>query len=188
MMKTKHAKPASLLMLFALLAGGALGHPASSQRAAGARDEEVVRGSLSDVRGFRRIALLVSRALVVDAREPALVALEDYRRAVAGSPPRTHGAAARQIANKLNKYIRKYRMATAAQEVAGADLVIIFKVIRQRASAIPTEPHVWGKMYVLAVGADRRPRIVWESEGEYSAVEDATDDFLKAFRAARGER
>lgn len=171
------------LLLLALLAG-----PAVAQGDGGGGEAAVARGSLEGVQGRRRVVLLVSRSLVVDVRDPALVAVEDYRQALAGDPPRQHNAAARQVAQRLNKYIRKYRTVTAAQGFDDADLVLVFQVMRQHASAIPAQPHVWGKMYVLAVGPDRVPRIVWESEGDTSSVEGATDDFLKAFRAARGER
>ena len=132
--------------------------------------------------------LLASKALVVDARDPALVALEDYRRALSGSPPRQHNAAARLIATRVNKYIRKYGTATAADGPEDADLVLVFKVTGQRPSAIAAQPFVWGKMFVIAVGDDRAPRVVWESEGDDKQAEDAAEEFLKAFRAARGER
>jgi hypothetical protein len=155
-----------------------------------ARDggEVVARGSLAEVRNGRRIALLVSKSLVVDARDPALGALEDYRKALMGSPPRPHVAAYRQLAQKLNKYIRKYRSTTAAASVAEADFIIVFRVAGQRASVIPGDPFVWGKMYVLAVAGERGPRVVWESEGDISRVEDATGDFIKALKTVRGEK
>jgi len=154
----------------------------------GARAESVPRGTLEGVKGLRRIALLVSRALVVDARDPALVALEDYRRALDGYPPRQHDAAARRVADKVNKYIRKYRTSTAVEGVADADLVIVFKVTGERRSAIAEDPFVWGKLFVIALGDDHRPRVVWESEGDDTSPEAATGDFIKALRNARGEK
>jgi hypothetical protein len=185
-MTTTHRPAQALLfLLVALLAGAAA--PASAQRA-GVERGRVVRGSLAEVTGPRTVALLVSKALVVDAREPALVALEDYRRALAGDPPQQHAAGARLIAARVNKYIRKYQTMTAAVDYAEADLVLVFKVTSQRRSAIPAEPFVWGKLYVIAVGADRAARVVWESDGDSTPPEDAADDFLKAFRAARGEK
>ncbi len=175
------------LLCFALLIGAGLPRAAARQRPY-TRDRSVPRGRLEGVQGLRRIALLVSRALVVDARDPALVALEDYRRALDGRAPRPHDAAARRVAEKINKYIRKYRSSTAVEEIADADLVLVFKVTGQRRSAIPDDPFVWGKLFVIAIGADRTPRVVWESEGEAKNPEDATGDFIKAFRNARGER
>lgn len=185
---TRTAKTLRALLCCALLAGG-VGRPcvAASQRPY-THDESVSRGRLEGIKGMRRIALLVSRALVVDARDPALVALEDYRRALDGHAPRQHDAAARRVADKVNKYIRKYRSSTAVDNLSDADLVLVYKVTGQRRSAIPDDPFVWGKLFVIAVGSDRTPRVVWESEGDDANPEEATNAFLKALRAARGER
>jgi hypothetical protein len=175
------------ILFFALLAGGAGRQSLTAQRADDTRRADdvrrngvssVARGSLDEVKSGRRVALLVSKPLVVDARDPALGALEDYRNSLRGSPPRTHVAAYRLIAPKLNKYIRnKYRSATAAASLAEADLVIVFRVTGQHVSVITGEPFVWSKMYVLAVGRDRPARVVWESEGDHSHAEKATADF-----------
>jgi hypothetical protein len=185
---TKTAKALRALLCFALLAGGA-GRPcvAAGQKPY-THDESVPRAPLEGVKGQRRLALLVSRALVVDARDPALVALEDYRRALDGAPPRQHDAAARRVAEKINKYIRKYRSSTAVESLPDADLILVYKVTGQRRSAIPDDPFVWGKLFVIALGADRTPRVVWESEGEDASPENATGDFIKALRNARGEK
>jgi hypothetical protein len=185
---TRPAKALRALLCCLLLAGGAGLPPAAAGQERYTRDESVPRGRLEDVKGLRRIALLVSRALVVDARDPALVALEDYRRALDGQAPRQHDAAARRVADKINKYIRKYRSSTAVESVADADLVLVFKVTGQRRSALPDDPFVWGKLFVIVLGADRAPRVVWESEGDDKNPEDATGDFVKALRNARGER
>ena len=171
----------TLLLLLALRPGGA----AVSQTAPQGR---VVRGRLEEVTGRRLVALLVSRAMLLDVRDPAATAFDDYRRALAGAPPPLHVAAARRIADKLNKNIRKYRWMSAAHSYAEADLFIVFKVTEQHRSAVPGEPYVWGKMYVLAVGADRVARLVWESKDDEVSPEDATGDFLKTLKSARGER
>ena len=177
-----------LAAAFVACAAAAPFRVATARQRAEVREPRVPRGPLWEVRGPRRVALLVSKSLVVDAREPALTAIEDIRRALAGSPPRLHVPGARLIADKLNKYIRKYRMMTAAENYAEADLFIVFKVVGQRPSAIPGEPFVWGKMYVIALGRDRSARVVWESEADNTPAEDAAEDFLKAYRSARGEK
>jgi hypothetical protein len=92
------------------------------------------------------------------------------------------------VADRVNKYIRKYRTATAVEDVADADLVLVYKVTGQRRSAVADDPFLWGKLFVIALGPDRAPRVVWESEGDDSNPENATNDFLKALRAARGEK
>ena len=185
---TRTAQALRALLCCLLLAGGA-GRPcvAAGQRP-DVREDSVPRGTLEGVKGLRRIALLVSRALVVDARDPALVALEDYRRALDGYPPRQHDAAARRVADKVNKYIRKYRTSTAVENLSDADLVLVFKVTGERRSAIPDDPFVWGKLFVIALGPERTPRVVWESDGDDANPEDATGDFLKALRNVRGEK
>ena len=185
---TRTARALRALLCLALLACGAGSPRAAAGQKAYTRDESVPRGPLEGVQGRRHIALLVSRALVVDARDPALVALEDYRRALDGAPPRQHDAAARRVADKINKYIRKYRTSTAVESLSDADLILVFKVTGQRRSAIADDPFVWGKLFVIAVGPDRAPRVVWESEGEDKNPEDATGDFIKALKNARGER
>ncbi|HWW74084.1 MAG TPA: hypothetical protein VNZ44_01740 [Pyrinomonadaceae bacterium] len=177
-----------ILLTLAALAAGASAERAVAQDDDGGRSSAVARGRLEDVRGRRLVALLVSRALLVDVREPAATAFEDYRRTLSGAPPRPHPAAARRIADKLNRYIRKYHGMAAAESYDEADLVLVFKVTRQRRSPIPGDPFIWGKMYVLAVGAGHAPRLVWESEGDETSPEDATGDFLKALKAARGEK
>ncbi|MET0625160.1 MAG: hypothetical protein ABW250_19635 [Pyrinomonadaceae bacterium] len=182
---------ASLILAAAFVACAAGATPfqaANARQRAEVREQRAPRGPLWEVTGRRRVALLVSKSLVVDAREPALAAFDDIRRALAGSPPQLHVPAARLIAARLNKYVRKYRMMTAADDYAKADLFIVFKVTGQRPSAIPAEPFVWGKMYVIAVDADRSARVVWESEADDTPAEEAADEFLKAYRTARGEK
>ena len=185
---TRAAQTFRALLCLALLACGAWCPNASAGQTPSTRDEPAARGTLESVKGLRRMALLVSRALVVDARDPALVALEDYRHALDGHAPRQHDAAARRVADKVNKYIRKYRSATAVESLSDADLILVFKVTGQHRSAIPDDPFIWGKLFVIALGPDRTPRIVWESQGDDSNPEDAVGDFLKAFRNARGEK
>ncbi|MDT5268572.1 MAG: hypothetical protein QOH49_758 [Acidobacteriota bacterium] len=185
----KRTAQALRALLCCLLLAGSAGLPyAAAGQKPYTRDESVPRGTLEGVKGFRRIALLVSRALVVDARDPALVALEDYRRALDGHAPRQHDAAARRVADKINKYIRKYRTSTAVESLSEADLILVFKVTGQRRSAIPDDPFVWGKLFVIALGADHTPRVVWESDGDDANPEDATGNFIKALRTARGEK
>ena len=184
----RNATALRVLICLALLASGAGLPRAAAGQKTYTRDESVSRGTLEGVPGLLRIALLVSRALVVDARDPALVALEDYRRALDGQAPRQHDAAARRVAEKLNKYIRKYRSSTAVENLTEADIILIFKVTGQRRSAIADDPFVWGKLFVIAVDPDRTPRVVWESEGDDKNPDDATGDFIKALRNARGEK
>jgi hypothetical protein len=173
--------PALLALAFAALL--ALAHAAPAQTTA-------QRGHISEIKGRRRVALLVSRAQTVDARDPARAALEGYRRALAGSPPRPHAAGHRAAAHQLNKYIRKYGSMTAVETIEEADFVVIFNVLRARRSFVPDEPYIYGQLFVIArPEADGAPhRIVWESEGNDTSLDNAIGDFLKALRAVRGEK
>jgi len=149
----------------------------------------VVRGSLADIRGLRRVALLVTRTQTVDARDPALAAVKHYERAVAGAAARPHASGHRAVARQLNKYIRKYRSMTAVPSAAEADFVIVFNVLRVRGSFIPDEPYIFGKLFVVRAPAPgQRPRVVWESKGHDARLDDAVSSFIKELKATRGER
>jgi hypothetical protein len=158
--------------------------------ACAASAQTVLRGHISELRERRRVALLVSRTQTVDAREPARSALDGYRRALDGTPPRPHAAAHRGVARRVNKYIREYRSLTAVETVAEADFVIIFNVLRVRRSFVPDEPYVFGQLFVIArpTGNGAPPLIVWESEDNDGSLDDAVNDFLKALKDVRGER
>jgi hypothetical protein len=179
---------ASLLALACAAAAGASG--ARRQEGEARRQEELRRGSVADLRDRRRAALLVVRTQTVDARDPAIVAVELYRQAAGGMGARPHVAGHRAVARQLNKYIRKHRSLTAVKSAAEADFVLVFNVLRVRGSFIPDEPYIFGKLFVIARGtqADPRPSVVWESKGYESRIDKALGDFLKALRAVRGER
>lgn len=175
---------ARALCAASLLALAAAGVPRAAVEA------EVRRGTLADLKGGRRVALIVTRGQTVDARDPALVAAETYEKAAGGEAVRPHVAGHRAVARQFNKYIRKYRSATLVKSAAEADFVLIFNVLRVRGSFIPDEPYIFGKLFVVARGtpADPRPTLVWESKGHESRIDKALGEFIKALRKARGER
>jgi len=174
----------------ALAAAALLAAFVAADGAGAADDAAVARGSLADIRSLRRVALLVTRTRTVDARDPARVAVEHYERAAAGEPTRPHAGGHRAVARQLNKYIRKYRSMTAVPSAAEADFVIIFNVLRVRGSFIPNEPYIFGKLFVVArpPAPGQPPRLVWESRGHDARLDDAVNGFIKALKAARGER
>jgi len=175
----------------ALVAAALLASAGAAARGLGGPEQPGVRrGTLAEIRGFKRVALLVIRTQTVDARDPARVAVETYRRALSDAPPRLHVSGHRAAARRLNKYIRKYRSISAVKSADEADFVIIIHVTRVRGSFIPAEPYVFGKLFVIAraSGADRRPPVLWESKGHDSRIDDALGDFLKALKTARGEK
>ncbi len=150
----------------------------------------VRRVPFDEIRNKKHVLLLVTKSAVIDVRDPAKVALDDYARALRDHEFKFHGSAFRTIAGRLNKYIRKYRSLSAVTKARDADFIIIFKVMKESGSFIPTQPFARGKMFVVMHGTseDPRPRIVWESKGELRLAESATDDFIKALRTLRGER
>ena len=176
----RDARRAGALALAALLALAAAG-PARAQT-------QAPRRHIEEVRDGRRVAILVSRAYIVDARDPARAAFDHYRKALAGEPPRPHPAGHRAVARQLNKYITKHRSITAVETVEEADFVIVFNVLRTRRSFVPDEPYVYGQLFVIARPPGQPPRVVWESEDNNMGVDDAVEEFLDAFKVARGEK
>jgi len=175
--------PAPALAAAALFALAAAALPAPAQT-------RVPRGQLSELKDRRRVALIVIRTHTVDARDPARAALDIYRKAFAGAPPRLHESGQRAVSRQLDKYIRKYGSMAAVGTVAESEFVVIFNVLRARRSFVPDEPYIYGKLFVIArpTVAGTPPRLVWESEDNDASVEDALGDFLKALKALRGEK
>lgn len=150
----------------------------------------IPRVPLDEIKNKKHVLLLVTKSAVIDVRDPARVAVDDYMRAMREDELKFHGSAFRTIAGRLNRYIRRYRSLSAVTKAKEAEFIIIFKVMKETASFIPAQPFARGKMFVVMHGTpeDPRPRIVWESKGDLRLAETATDDFIKALRTLRQER
>ena len=92
-----------------------------------------------------------------------------------------------QLANKLNKYIHKYKSLSAASELAEADYVIFFNVVEFR--SILNTIYPYGELFVIVKGSPEKlkpPRVVWRARKVLYA-EDAIGDLIRDLKAVRGE-
>ena len=142
--------------------------------------------SLAEVGGKRRVVLLVARAGVVNAVDPEGAIVES---ALQGDPEgnKRHRLAHNAIADKLNKYMRKYKSLGAVERVTEADYIIFFNLLEYR--RILYRPYPYGELYVIArgrAGAAAQAQVLWRSK-KVQYAGDAARDLIKALRAARGE-
>jgi hypothetical protein len=167
---------------------------AASRGRAGAQDkaadaEGIEHGRLEEIREKRVFVLLVSRSFTVDARSPSKVSASDVREALEHQGVR-HARAHGVIASRLDKYVSKYKSMTAVETSPGAEVFIVFKVMRERPTFRADASLCFGKMFVFISGGGEKatPRVVWESGDEMTLAEDAADAFIKALKAVRGEK
>jgi hypothetical protein len=147
----------------------------------------VVTGSLSEVKDKRRVLLLTGRSNTVDVRDAAKTALEAAHRMAANRRSRHH-LSYFIIAQKLNKYIRKYKSMAAVENVAEAEFIIVFNVLEMRRSLGGIYPY--GELFVITNDpeANQPPRILWQTEKNLVWAEEAAGQFIKALKATRGEK
>jgi hypothetical protein len=190
-MSRAHARPLPRAALLLALCLCALATARAQTRAAGDDHASIDHGSLEEIRDKRAMMLIVGRSFAVDARTPAEVSAEDVRTALETTRVRKTLSAYRLIANKLNKYIRKYRSMTSVETRGDADFLVVFKIMQEHRSLIDGQPFTYGKLFVVVAGGDgkwSRPRLIWQSKGEMSLAEDAAGALVKALKAMRGEK
>jgi hypothetical protein len=132
--------------------------------------------SLSEIRDKQSALLVVFKSQVLDANDRERSIIEDVLKA--DPEPK---------AQKLNKYIRKYKSLTAATELADADYVIFFNVVEFR--RILNTPYPYGELFVIVKGspdAQQPPHIVWRAK-KMLIAEDAIGNLIKDLKAVRGE-
>ena len=91
------------------------------------------------------------------------------------------------IADKLNKYNRKYKSFSAARVLSEADYVIYFNVVEFRRILYTYYPY--GELFVIVKGSPEKlkpPRVVWRTKKMLFA-EDAIGDLIKDLKILRGE-
>ncbi len=160
---------------------------ASAQERAAFTDSDVVQGSLSELKDKQRVLLLVTRGSVIDSRGIGKSVIADAYKA---DPRRTRRYlhAFSIIAQKVNKYIRKYHSISAVDRIADADYILFFNLLEYRRSLGAAYPY--GEMYVILnqpPDSKHPPRIVWKAK-KVMWAEDAAKEFIKSLKEVRGEK
>jgi hypothetical protein len=143
-------------------------------------------GTISELRDKHRAWLVVFKSRVVDAGNADKAIIEDVLKAEAG-PRGRYRFVYNELANKLNKYIRKYGSLTSAKNLGEAEYVIFFNVVEFR--RILNGVYPWGELFVIVKGSPQEskpPRIVWRAR-KMMVGTDAISDLVKALKALRGE-
>lgn len=142
--------------------------------------------SLAELRDKRSALLVVFKSRVIDASDRDSAIIQDVLKADPRPKGRNRWVYA-QLAQKLNKYIRKYRSLTAATELAEADYVIFFNVVEFR--RILNTPYPFGELFVIVKGSPETlqpPRVVWRAKKMLFA-DDAISALIRDLKALRGE-
>jgi hypothetical protein len=145
---------------------------------------EVSIGSISELAHKRRALLLIKRSAIVDARGGINSIIED---ALESDPrlSRRYRLTYNVIADKLNKFMRKYKSMSAARTIEEADYVIFFNLLEYRRPL--GIPHPFGELFVIVnpqPGVSGGPRLVWKSRKAQWA-EDALDELLDELKLIR---
>src|SRR5829696_6671271 len=142
--------------------------------------------SLEEVRDKRNALLVVFKSRVIDASDREGAIIDDVLRADP-QPKGRYRWVYTQLAQKLNKYIHKYKSLNAASELSEADYVIFFNVVEFR--RILNTPYPYGELFVIVKGSPeslKPPRVVWRAKKMLFA-DDAIGDLIKDLKAVRGE-
>lgn len=157
-----------------------------------AQDDGSVKASaeastrLDEIRDKHRALLVVFRSRVLDVSDGERAIIEDVLKADPHPKGRNRWVYS-QLAGKLNKYIRKYRSLTAAEDLADAEYVIYFNVLEFRRILDGVYPY--GELFVIVKGTPdqlKPPRVVWRAHKVLFA-EDAIGNLIKELKAVRGE-
>jgi len=154
--------------------------------AAAQTPDVALSNSLEEVRYKRNALLVVYKSRVIDAIDRERAIIEDVLKADP-QPKGRYRWVYTQLAQKLNKYIRKYKSLNAASALSEADYVIFFNVVEFR--RILNTPYPYGELFVILKGSPgtlKPPRVVWRAKKVLFA-EDAISDLIKDLKAVRGE-
>lgn len=174
--------PFSTMIVVLVCFANALAQP--GERAAESQKNHV--GTISELRDKQRAWLVVFKSRVVDAGDADKAIIEDVLKAEA-QPKGRYRYVYNNLANKLNKYIRKYGSLRSAKNLADAEYVIFFNVVEFR--RILNAVYPWGELFVIVKGSPQEskpPRIVWRAK-KMMVGTDAIGDLVKALKALRGE-
>ena len=142
--------------------------------------------SLEEVREMRSALLVVFKSRILDVSDRERAIIQDVLKADP-TPTNRYRWVYSQIAEKLNKYIRKYKSLTAADALADADYVIYFNVVEYRRILYSYYPY--GELFVIVKGSPetlKPPRVVWRTK-KMSFAQDAIGALIKDLKLLRGE-
>lgn len=130
--------------------------------------------------------LVVFKSRVIDVTDRERAIIQDVLKADP-KPTGRYRWVYTQIAQKLDKYIKKYKSLSAAKELSEADYVIYFNVVEFRKVLYNYYPY--GELFVIVKGSPEKlkpPRIVWQTK-KMSFAEDAIGELIKDLKSLRGE-
>ncbi|HKC62203.1 MAG TPA: hypothetical protein VKB86_01135 [Pyrinomonadaceae bacterium] len=168
-----------ILLLILLIVCPSLAHTQTA--------DNVVTGSINELRNKRRVFLIVSHNSVVDAKEEAKSILAEVYQS-GSEPPR--GQFARiynAIADKLNKYMAESQSISSVRNIGDADFIILFNLLEYRWPL--GRPYPYGEMFVILNDHShgREPHVVWRTRKRSEWAEDAIKEFIRDLKATRGE-
>jgi hypothetical protein len=143
------------------------------------------RNALAEVRAKKRALLLVFRSGVIDTQDNERAVIEFALKADPQS--KRYRLTYDVIAQRLNRYINKYKSMTAAAQLSDADYIILFNLLEYRRILNTTYPY--GELFVIVKGdpsVPQPPRVVWKSK-KVQWAGDAVRDLIKEFRVLRRE-
>jgi hypothetical protein len=142
--------------------------------------------SLAEVRHLQSALLIVFKSRVLDLEDRERAIIQDVLKAEPDPKGRNRWVY-NTIAQKLNKYIRKYKSLVPARVMAEADYVIYFNVVEFRRILYTYYPY--GELFVIVKGAPEKqkpPRVIWRTKKMLFA-EDAIGELIKDLKILRGE-
>ena len=143
------------------------------------------RNSLAEVRAKKRALLLVFRSGVIDSGDNDRAVIEFALKADPQS--KRYRLTYDIIAQRLNRYIIKYKSMSAAAQLGDADYIIFFNLLEYRRILNVTYPY--GELFVIVKGdpsVQQPPRVIWKAK-KVQWAGDAVRDLLKEFRVLRRE-
>jgi hypothetical protein len=172
---------ATLIVMLACVAN-VLAQPAEPST----EDQNNHAGTISELRDKQRALLVVFKSRVIDVSNRDRAIIDDVLKADS-VPSGRYRFVYNELAQKLNKYIRKYGSLSSARDLGDAEYVIYFNVVEFRRVLNAIYPY--GELFVIVKGSpqeSRPPRIVWRARKMMFAA-DAIGDLVKALKALRGE-
>jgi hypothetical protein len=174
-----------VLTIIAMFALGGHSYAATPQGQRGLISANSDSNSLAEVRAKKRALLLVFRSEVFDTEDNERAVIEIALKADPQS--KRYRLTYDIIAQRLNRYISKYKSMTAAAQLSDADYIIFFNLLEYRRILNATYPY--GELFVIVKGdpsVQQPPRVIWKSK-KVQWAGDAVRDLVKEFKALRRE-